>query len=112
MVKVHQINPVARAVGVIGVVAVLATATTFAALSSTATLTNFTVNSGTAGLVVDGDMDNTFAKSEAGAGFTGVVPSATQWSTSDRFQLRNTGTLALDIYAQITGESGLPAGVS
>lgn len=52
MRKMRSISPLFQAVGVVGVVAGLATGVTFAALSSQATLTNNTISSASANLLI------------------------------------------------------------
>lgn len=92
-----RINPVARAVMVIGAVAALVTGITFAALSSQATLTGNTIASGTALLQVAaagtetpcGTFDST------AAGFNFVVASGTGDSQIESFCLKNAGDAAL-----------------
>lgn len=107
---IRQINPVLRAIAVIGVVAALVTSITLA-LSSSATLTNNTISSASVNLLVNNQEDATddFVESEAGFAFDNLVPGTP--SEAMNFQLRNSGELPLDVYVQITGESALPVGV-
>jgi hypothetical protein len=72
MLQFTKINPLARAIGVIGAVAALTTGVTFAALNSQATLTNTTISSATADLLLwDGD---TFESTAPGFTITDLVP--------------------------------------
>lgn len=100
MQSIRSFSPVLRAIGVIGVVAALVTSITFAALQSSATLTGNTVASASAELLVDGNEDGTFASSEAGFAFTGLVPGGSA-STVETFDLRNNGDVALDVAVSI-----------
>lgn len=81
MRSMHKINPVVRATGIIGVVAGLATAVTFAALQSQATLTDNTISSATASLKVSSDPGcatdtghTTFSQTKPGFDFAGIIP--------------------------------------
>lgn len=91
MVNIRKINPMARAVGVIGVVAGLATAVTFAALQSQATLTDNTISSGTANLqiatVTNGNCDDNFGPTQTGFDFS--VPTGSGDSQTESFCLQN-----------------------
>lgn len=92
MLSTYRINPLARAIGIIGVVAALVAATTFAALTSQATLTNNTIASATADLQVDSDGDASYGSTDEGFAFTSVVPGgAAVPSTPFTFKLKNNG---------------------
>jgi predicted ribosomally synthesized peptide with SipW-like signal peptide len=97
-----KLNPVVRATGIIGATAALVTGVTFAALSSSATLTNNTIATGTAGLQVSSDGGTTFSNLEDGFAFTGIVPGLTA-SGDKNFQLKNTGSTDLTVSAKLDG---------
>ena len=104
MVGILKMNPLLRAIGVIGAVAALVTGVTFAALNSTATLTDNTISSGTAGLRVSTD-NTTFSDSEPGFTVTGLIPGTGSTKT---FYLRNNGDIALDVSARVPVLPGPP----
>jgi hypothetical protein len=97
MLKVRKFNPVVRATGMIGVVAGLATAVTFAVLQSQATLTANTISSGTAGLGVSNaatcTVDTSYTSSQSGFNF--AVTSGVGSSAPQHFCLKNSGTSGL-----------------
>ncbi len=105
MVGLLKVNPLLRAIGVIGVVAALVTSITFAALQSQATLTNNTISSATAGLRVSTD-NTAFSDSEPGFTVTGLIPGTGSTKT---FYLRNNGDIALDVSARVPVLPGPPA---
>src|SRR5687767_14488163 len=109
MVLAQKINPLARAILVIGVVAALVTSITFAVLQNTATLTNNTINSDVDGLLVDSDGNNTFGTTDEGFAFSDIPPGGT--SDAKAFKLKNDTEAPLEVNVQVTGESALPAGV-
>jgi hypothetical protein len=93
-------NPQVRSVSIFGVVAVLVTGVTYAALQSQATLTNNTIASATASLQVQST--GSFASQDAGFAFTGVIPGGSAVpALGNAFKLRNNGTIDLDIAASI-----------
>lgn len=102
MVSIRSINPVVRAVGVIGAVMALATGVTFAALQSQATLTNNTIASATATLQVDNTDSgaNPFSATDVGYAFSGVVPGGATSSTGN-FQLKNAGTVGMTVSVKV-----------
>lgn len=104
-----KINPLARAIAVIGSVAVLVTGVTFAALQNTATLTNNTINSDIDGLLVDSDGNDSFGTTDEGFAFNDIQPGGD--SETKTFKLKNDTDGTLDVNVQVTGESALPAGV-
>jgi hypothetical protein len=112
MVLAQKISPLVRAVAVIGSVAALVSGVTFAALQSQATLTDNTISSATAGLVVNNQVgnDTTFSPAEPGFAFTNLIPGTA--SDAKPFQLRNSGTVPLDVYVELNNEEVLPAGVT
>lgn len=104
MVLTRSINPVLRAVGVIGVVAGLVTAVTFAALTSSATLTANTLTSASAGLfVANGDVDAT-SNTDEGFAINGLVPGGDK-SQPYLFNLKNTGDTPLDVTVYATNSA-------
>ncbi len=102
MVRITAINPLARSVTVIGAVAALATGVTFAALQSQATLTNNTISSASAVLLVDntGDPARGLTPSDNGFAFTGMVPGGAA-SNTGTFQLKNDGSTALHTHVKV-----------
>jgi len=103
--NLRKYSPVLRAVGIIGVVAGLVTAVTFAALQSQATLTSNTIASATAQLAVSSTsgcsaVTGTFGQTETGFAFTGLVPGGTD-SGAKTFCLQNTGTDNMSVNVKI-----------
>lgn len=88
-----KLNPVLRATGTIGATAALVTGITFAALSSSATLTNNTISaqSATEDLVVSlaDPCTDGFDNSLPGLAFEGIVPGS-EASDPEHFCLKNT----------------------
>ncbi len=108
MQVIRKINPLARAIAVIGAVMALATGATFAALNSTATLTNNTIDTADTSLLLwDGDSFETTAP-----GFTidDLVPG--QGTDPQLFYFQNTSELNEKVTARViiapgvTGFSG------
>jgi hypothetical protein len=93
MLNIRKVSPMARAIGTIGVVAGLATAVTFAALQSQATLTDNTISTGTASLVVSNDatcnVDTVYGPTADGFDFS--VLSGVGSSQNEHFCLKNAG---------------------
>lgn len=91
-----KVNPLARAVLVVGAVAAVVSGVTFAALdSSSASLTGNTVSSATADLQVSTN-GTTYGATRAGFDFEDVVPGGDPAPTAGHaFWLRNTGTFDL-----------------
>lgn len=101
MVAIAKFSPLMRAVLVIGAVMALVTGVTYAALtSSTATLTNNTVESATANLLVNSDAGcgpaSAFGASDTGFAFNGLVPGGVA-SPDKTFCLKNSGTADLTL---------------
>lgn len=97
MVLVSRINPVLRAVLVIGVVMAFVTSITYAALQSQATLTNNTISTASADLQLwDGD---SFESTAPGFNITDLVPGTP--SDPQNFYFKNNGSAPLDITARI-----------
>ncbi len=109
MNSMRAINPVARAVLVIGAVMALVTSITFAALQNTATLANNTISGNVDGLLVDSDGDDSFAPTDEGFAFNDVDPGT--MSDAKAFSLKNETDSAMPINVQVVGEEPLPSGV-
>lgn len=107
MEKAFHVNPVVRSVGVISAVAVLVGGVTFAALQSRATLTDNTISSASANLLVDGNVDGQFNEEEPGFAFEGIVPGVTP-SEAHEFALQNNGDAGMKVKAMVVynGENG------
>lgn len=102
MLSLHKINPMVRAVGTMGAVAALVTGVTFANLTSnTVALTNNTLSTATASLVIGSTSDCTDVSTTSvpGMSFTNLIPGQT--SAPFTFCLGNTGTIPLNVTAQI-----------
>lgn len=102
MLSLHKINPMVRAVGTMGAVAALVTGVTFANLTSnTVALTNNTLSTATASLVVGSTSSCTHVTTTSvqGMQFTNLTPGQT--SSPFTFCLGNTGDVPLNITAQI-----------
>ncbi len=89
---------ITRAVGVIGASAALVVGITFANLGSTATLSNNTISTATAGLEVQ-IVDSGFAQSQQGFTITNLVPG--QNSDPFYFNIRTTGAVPLTLTAHV-----------
>jgi len=107
MISLRKINPMARAVGTMGVVAALVGAVTYADLSTTAVaLAPNDITTGTASLVISAGAANTVAGTCSSPGSvtpgitdTALVPGGTTPTVT--FCLGNTGDVPLDIAASI-----------
>lgn len=102
MLSLHKINPMVRAVGTMGAVAALVTGVTFANLTSnTVALTDNTLSTATAKLVIGNTSDCTAVTTTSvpGMHFTNLTPGQT--SSPFTFCLGNTGDIPLNITAQI-----------
>ncbi len=96
--KIPRINPALRAVGVISAVVVLVGGVTYAALQSSATLTNNTIAAADASLLLwDGD---SFEPSAPGFTVEDLVPG--EWTTENLFYFKNNGGADLDIKVAAT----------
>lgn len=106
-----QINPVLRAVGVIGSVTVLVSGVTFAAFQqSSVTLAGNDIASATANLWIDGNDTgtDTSAVSETGFSFAGLAPGG-EYGSAEDFRLENVGDVPLDV--QVKATSGVAANI-
>jgi hypothetical protein len=106
MRSIRLVHPVLRAIGVIGVVAGLTTAVTFAALNDKAVLADTSISTPTADLTLwDGD---SFEPQAPGFTITDLVPG--QGSGEKAFYMRNNGGIDLDITAHVPNAPQPPAG--
>src|SRR5262249_19629861 len=101
-----RINPLARAVGIFGAVAALAAGVTFAALQSSATLTDSSIDTGNADIQVYNFSDNQWESSAPGFTITNLVPGT---GSDQNFYLRNTGSVDYDLTATIPTLPGPPS---
>ncbi len=106
MKKLRSLQPLMRAVGVVGVVAGLATGVTYAALSSQATLTNNTISSASANLLIWNGRN--FKDKAPGFTVKDLVPG--QGSSPQAFYLKNSGPVAMDVSAHIPITPAEPEG--
>jgi hypothetical protein len=100
-----KISPLARAVGVVGSVTALATGVTFAALSSQATLTDNTISTASASLLVWNGSD--FVSSAPGFTITDLVPGTGVTKTA---YFKNAGGTPVKITAHVPTLPGAPSG--
>lgn len=101
MQSMRIFNPTLRAIGIISAVAVLVGGVTFAALTSQATLTNSSISSATANLLLwDGD---TFESTAPGFTVTGLVPGT---GVTNAFYFKNSGGVPLNITANVPALPG------
>jgi hypothetical protein len=98
MVQVQKINPVVRAILVVGAAAGLVVGVTFAALNSQASLTGNTI-SATAGLLVSTNGE-TFGGSIPGFDFSNVVLGDTT-GVSKTFKIKNASTSNMSLKLQV-----------
>lgn len=101
MLAIKRINPVARAILVIGAVMALVTSVTFAALTSSATLTGNTIGTASANADLLLWNGSEFAPTAPGFSFTGLVPG--QKSDKFNFYFKNNGNTDLDLTARVDG---------
>jgi hypothetical protein len=110
MLSLSKVNPMARAIGTMGVVAGLVGVVTFANLTSnTVALTPNQVATASAALVIDNNDScaNNSPTNVTGFQVTGLAPGS---SVTKDFCLRNIGDVPLDISASIPQDlSGSPA---
>lgn len=99
MQAVRQINPLARAIVVIGAIMALVTGVTFAALNSSATLTGNTLGTASANAELLLWNGSEFASTAPGFNFSGLVPG--QKSEKFGFYFKNNGNTALNLTAQV-----------
>lgn len=106
--SLQRINPLARAVAVIGAVMMLVTGATFAALSNEAVLSNNLIGtrSATAELLIWDAEANEFQPEAPGFNFTELDPGDT--SEAFPFYFQNTGNVDLNLSARI---NALPSGL-
>lgn len=97
----NKLSIIARAGTMLAAVSALTVAATFAALTSTATLTNNTISSASADLQVNNtDNAGTFGATDTGFTFDNLVPGAA-YSAAQHFSLKNNGSanLTVTVYA-------------
>ena len=99
MLAIKKINPVARAILTIGAVMALVTSVTFAALTSSATLSGNTIGTASANADLLLWNGSEFADAAPGFNFSGLVPG--QKSDKFRFYFHNNGNTDLDLTARI-----------
>ncbi|HSD55656.1 MAG TPA: hypothetical protein VLA92_00725 [Candidatus Saccharimonadales bacterium] len=99
MVQVQKINPVVRAILVVGAVAGLVVGVTFAALNSQATLTGNTI-SANAGLQLSTDGGTTYGSSVDGLDFSNVVLGDTN-GVSKSFKVKNITSSAMSLSLRV-----------
>jgi predicted ribosomally synthesized peptide with SipW-like signal peptide len=105
MRSIRLVNPVLRAIGVIGVVAGLVTGVTFAALNDQAVLQDSSISSPTANLTLfDGD---SFESTAPGFHVTDLIPGT--GSSEQLFYFRNGAGLDLNVTAHIPSTPPAPA---
>jgi hypothetical protein len=100
------LSPVTRAIGVFSAVAIIAGGATYAALTSTATLTENTISSANSSLLIYNGTD--FAATAKGFDFTGLIPG--QGSDAKPFYLKNAGDSALKVTAHVPTAPEAPQG--
>lgn len=98
MLKLTNINPIARAVGVMSAVGILVSGVTFAALNSQVTLTGNTLSVASAGLEID-NIENGVATGQTtdeGYNFDNMVPGG-GFGEAHTFTLTNTGEADMNV---------------
>jgi len=110
--SIRQINPVVRAVAVIGAVMALVTGATFAALTDSVTLSNNTIGttSANADLLIWDSGDNEFQSEAPGFNFTGLEPG--QESEDFHFYFKNNGDVPLDVTAEVPVDPTFSTGLT
>jgi hypothetical protein len=96
MISLRNINPLLRATGVIGAVAALVTGITFAQLSASASLTNTSENTASAGLNIWNG--SAYASTAPGFTITGLIPGT---GVNENVYLQNSGGLPEAITATV-----------
>jgi hypothetical protein len=92
-----------RASAMLAAISVLVVGVTYAAITSTATLTDNTISSATATLLVDGsDGNQDQTASEPGFSFTNLVPGD-DFSDPQTLRLENDGTAPMTVTVHATG---------
>lgn len=101
------LNPVVRAAGVISAVAIVTGGVTFAALSSSVTLSNTTLSTADANLQIYSFTNAAFGTEAEGFNLGNLVPG--QYSDEQKFYLKNNGDTALNITARVLSDENLTA---
>lgn len=108
MVSIQTINPLVRAVVIVGAVVALATSVTLAALSGSATLVGSSISTTTAALLLwDGD---SFEPTAPGFDVTDVVPG--EGSAPQPFYFQNDSGVDLDITATVPAAPSYTGGLT
>jgi hypothetical protein len=107
MLAISRINPLVRAILVVGAVAGLVTGVTFAALNSSATLGASTITSTTASLLLWNGSD--FASQAPGFAITDLVPG--EGSGAKHFYFKNAGKADLGVTARIVNPPEVSEGL-
>ncbi|HUS26783.1 MAG TPA: hypothetical protein VMY99_05550 [Nevskiaceae bacterium] len=101
MLQIHKINPMVRAVAVIGVVTAVVTSVTFATLTNQVVLADSQVAAGAGLLIKSGDAGE-FGTSAAGTTFSGITPGGTPRPVAGfGFQLKNATDGALSVHVAV-----------
>lgn len=100
------ISPVTRAIGVFSAVAVVVGGVTFAALQSSATLTDSSISTANAELQVYNFDTAQYASTAPGFTITDLIPGS---GVEKSFYLRNNGETALNVSARVPALPGAPA---
>jgi hypothetical protein len=106
--KLRQLSPIARAIGVMGAVTVLVTGVTFAALSSTATLSGNTLSAADSNLLVWDQPAGAFESDAPGFNVTDLIPG--EGSGENFFYLQNNGDGAVHVSAHVPTAPAEPEG--
>lgn len=111
MLGIKKLNPTARAIGTVGAVVALVGGVTFAALTSTATLTGNTLSSATPTLEVNNtENGGSPAATDTGYAFSNLIPGAA-YGTAHTFTLyNNPGTSTADMDVTVYATIGTPTG--
>jgi hypothetical protein len=95
-------SPVVRAVGVLSAVGIIVGGATYAAFASTATLANNSVNAADSNLEISNG--GAYAASVEGFAFNDLIPG--EFTTDQKFYLRNTGTANVNVTAHVPTQPG------
>lgn len=110
MEAIRKVNPLARAIVVIGAIMTLVTGVTFAALTSSATLTGNTLGTASANADLLLWNGSEFASSAPGFNFSGLIPG--QKSDKFDFQFKNNGNMDLNLTARVDAAPELSEGLT
>lgn len=110
MLAIQRINPVIRAVAVIGAVMAMVTSVTFAALTSSATLSGNTIGTASANADLLLWNGSEFTDAAPGFSFTGLMPG--QRSDKFNFYFKNNGNTDLDLMARLDAAPEFSEGIT